>query len=70
MKAFSSMIEYIYTYTYEQRTLTDFTAFELVDTFFEPYRMAKGYEIPGLKEKVLKDLPTAEISIVQDTFTI
>lgn len=60
VEAFSSMIEYIYTYSYEQRTLVDIEdPLELVEFYFELYRMAEEYEIPGLKEQVLEDLPSA-----------
>jgi hypothetical protein len=51
-EAFSTMIEYIYTYDYEQHTgwLFDFEPSELVAFHFELCRTAEVYEIPGLKE--------------------
>jgi hypothetical protein len=61
VEAFSTMIEYIYTYNYEQHTgwLFDFETSELIAFHFEICHMAEEYEIPGLKERVLEDLPSA-----------
>ncbi|GFF58606.1 hypothetical protein IFM51744_09615 [Aspergillus udagawae] len=61
VEAFSTMIEYIYTYDYEQHTgwLFDFEPSELVAFHFELCHMAEEYEIPGFKEQVLADLPSA-----------
>ncbi|GIC86332.1 BTB/POZ domain-containing protein [Aspergillus udagawae] len=61
VEAFSTMIEYIYTFDYEQHTgwLFDFEPSELVAFHFELCHMAEVYEIPGLKAQVLADLPLA-----------
>ncbi|PKX91355.1 uncharacterized protein P174DRAFT_432817 [Aspergillus novofumigatus IBT 16806] len=61
VETFSTMIEYIYTYNYEQQTgwLFDFEPSELVAFHFELCHMAKDYEIPDLSGQVLMDLPSA-----------
>ncbi|GIJ86996.1 hypothetical protein Asppvi_005895 [Aspergillus pseudoviridinutans] len=61
VEAFSTMIEYIYTYNYEQHTgwLFDFEPSELVAFHFELCHMAEEYEVHSLKEQVLADLPSA-----------
>ncbi|RLL98474.1 hypothetical protein CFD26_100482, partial [Aspergillus turcosus] len=61
VEPFSAMIEYIYTYRYEQRTDWHFGSdtLGLANFHFELYHMAEEYKIPGLKELVLEDLPSA-----------
>ncbi|GAQ05044.1 hypothetical protein ALT_2365 [Aspergillus lentulus] len=58
--AFSCMIEYIYTYSYEQSTgLLSFIPSHLAKVPFEVYYLAEDHEVPGLKERVLEHLPSA-----------
>ncbi|KAF4175479.1 hypothetical protein CNMCM8694_008543 [Aspergillus lentulus] len=58
--AFCCMIEYIYTYSYEQSTgLLSFIPSHLAKVPFEVYYLAEDYGVPGLKERVLEHLPSA-----------
>ncbi|GFF52342.1 hypothetical protein IFM58399_09297 [Aspergillus lentulus] len=61
VEAFSCMIEYIYTYSYEQSIgqLSFIPSSHLAKVLFEVYYLAEDYEIPGLKEQVLEHLPSA-----------
>ncbi|GIK05215.1 hypothetical protein Aspvir_009319 [Aspergillus viridinutans] len=60
LSAFSCMIEYIYTCSYEQHTWhLGLFPVQLVKFLFEVYHLAEEYEIPGLKERVLEHLPSA-----------
>ncbi|KAF7164619.1 hypothetical protein CNMCM5623_009076 [Aspergillus felis] len=61
--AFSCMIQYIYTYSYEQDIWwLRFTPVQLVKFLFEVYHLAEEYEIPGLKEQELGKVFVAAVA--------
>lgn len=63
IEAFLTMVEYIYTYDYEQHTrrLIDFKPSKLVAFLFELCHMPEEYKIFSLKEQVLEVFPQPTI---------